>query len=366
MASTIATESVSGSARRRCAFGGRFHPCTAASLAFFALAVAAAPRAAFADPSDQDRAVAQALFDRARALEEASKFAEACPLFEESQRLDPGAGTELNLALCYEGEQRFAKAYGLLNQSLSAAIRDARSDRRAIAEEHLAAVGPRLSMLTISVPDDARVPELILWLDGEKISSASAGVPIAVDGGAHKVEATARKFHPFSTGVALKPERDRVTVTVPRLVARAESEETSPVVAPSTSPLARSAVETAKERMPVAWGLGAAGLGLVTVGAVTGIFALVRDGEAQDLALAEGCNFERSYCPKGKTPTDAMAKSNEANALGWTSTISLGVGVTAFIVAVALPKRKVEPNAEQKPSVSVVASPVSFGLAGRF
>jgi hypothetical protein len=221
-------------------------------------------------------------------------------------------------------------------------------------------------MLTISVPDDSRVAELILWLDGEKISSASAGVPIAVDGGAHKVEATARKFHPFSTEVTLKPERDRVTVTVPRLVAHAESEETSPVVGRSTSPLARPAVETTKERMPIAWGLGAAGLGLVTVGAVTGVFALVRDGEAQDLALAEGCNFERSYCPKGKTPTDAIAKSNEAAALGWTSTISLGVGVTAFIVAVALPKRKVERSAEQKPSVSVVASPMSVGLAGRF
>ena len=339
----------------------------AAHAALFAIVCAAMPRMALASPSEQEKSVAQSLFDRARSLAEAGKFTDACPLFEESQRLDPGAGTQLNLALCYEGEQRLAKAYGLFNEALSAAIRDGRNERRSIAEEHLATLGPRLSMLTIAVPEEARVAELILWLDGEKISSASSGVPIAVDGGSHKVEATARQHHPVSTDVDVKPERDRVTVTIPRLIAQAVPKAAAPVPEASRKALPMAAMgPRTKERLPVAWGLGAAGLGLVSVGAVTGVMALVRDGEAQDLALAQGCNFERSYCPAGKTPTDAIAKSNEATALGWTSTVSLGVGVTAFIVALALPKRNVEARAPTKPSVGVVAAPGGIGLAGRF
>lgn len=324
---------------------------------------------AAAQPSDQDKLVAQSLFDRARTLAEGGKYDEACPLFEESQRLDPAGGTQLNLALCYEGEQRYARAYGLLNEALSGAIRDGRADRRSIAEEHLAAVGPRLSMLTISVPDEVRVPEMLLWLDGEKISSASAGVPIAVDGGSHKVEATARGFHPFSTNVAVKPEKDRVTVTVPKLIERADAPALPPVVVvqqPASTPPPRRPPPPKKERRAVAWGLGAAGLGLATIGTATGIAALVRDGEAEDLALAQGCNFERSYCPKGKSPADAVSKSNEANALGWTSTITLGTGVAAFIVALAIPKRAVTAGAPVKPDVSVVPSPGGMGVAVRF
>ena len=341
--------------------------------ATIAAVLALAPCVASAEPSDQDKAVAQALFDKARTLAEANKFEDACPLFEESERLDPGDGTKLNLALCYEGEKRYAKAYLLLNDSLSAAIRDGRTDRRAIAEEHLATIGPRLSMLTVEVPDDARVPELILWLDGEKISSASANVPIAVDGGSHEVEATARLHHPFSTRIDVKPEHDRVVVTVPKL-APFEPAPTPPEAPLSPPPIAPIAAVKApppkpppprRETRPIAWALGGIGLGLVVVGAITGPIALVRDGEAQDLSLGSGCNFDRGYCPKGAMPTAATSKLNEAYALGWTSTISLGVGVTSFIVALALPKRDV-PASHGTPRASVGIGPNGVGVSGTF
>ena len=193
-------------------------------------------------------------------------------------------------------------------------------------------------------------------------------MPIAVDGGKHQIEATARRFHPFSTDVDVKPERDRVTVTVPRLLPHAEptppASASPPVVGRPWQPPPPPAVK--KERTAVAWALGASGLGLVTVGAFTGVFALVRNGEAQDLALAQGCNFERSYCPKGKNPVDAIGKSNAANALGWTSTVTLGAGVTAFVVALALPKRKVADDLPRKPQVGLVGAPGGLGLAATF
>jgi hypothetical protein len=70
-------------------------------MALSALVLAGAPRGAFAQTAaDTDRA--ERLFAEASALVAAGKYAEACPRFEESERLDGALGTHYNLALCFE------------------------------------------------------------------------------------------------------------------------------------------------------------------------------------------------------------------------------------------------------------------------
>ena len=91
--------------------------------------------AAHADgpPSQADRALARSLFDEARILMDAKRNAEACPKLAESDRLDPGGGTLLNLGVCHENEGKLARAWVELNEALSRAVRDGRKGREDLA-----------------------------------------------------------------------------------------------------------------------------------------------------------------------------------------------------------------------------------------
>src|SRR6185503_5066326 len=79
---------------------------------------------ASAEPSAADKAVADALFTEGKKLLAAGRAAEACPKFVESQRLDPGLGTMLNLADCLEQIGQTASAWGLFNELEDAARRE--------------------------------------------------------------------------------------------------------------------------------------------------------------------------------------------------------------------------------------------------
>jgi hypothetical protein len=63
-----------------------------------------------AEPSTQDVAAAQALFDEAKRMLDDGQAAAACPKLEESLRLDVGIGTRYHLARCYELTRRTASA----------------------------------------------------------------------------------------------------------------------------------------------------------------------------------------------------------------------------------------------------------------
>src|SRR6187200_393022 len=98
------------------------------STRWIALAVSAAwvwgARPCSAQPSQAtaaEKATAEALFDEALRLMHAGSFAEACPKFEVSQRIEAAVGTMLYLAECYEKIGRTASSWATFREAASLA-----------------------------------------------------------------------------------------------------------------------------------------------------------------------------------------------------------------------------------------------------
>lgn len=344
-------------------------------LASFLIALpvlAATARPAHAADAAQQQ-LAQALFDEGRRLMDEGRFSEACPKLAESQRLDPGGGTILNLALCHEREGKLATAKAEYEEALRLAVQARRADREALARQRIAALERRIPRLTIVVSAEAASLGLEIELDGRALPREAWGVPMGVDPGARAIEATANGYERWSSSVTLEPEQ-KETVEVPALEPahrwvgaigarrgpvdapqppRVESEAAPPAEPDPSKPDPRI---SAKARLNPLYGLAST---LVVVGAgtatATGTLALV-----QRLNANGGCIPERSYCFE-ESAKDAAGRSAT---LAWISTISLGVALVGGVGMLVLPVRASEPSV--RPSASVGPGGGSLGLSGVF
>jgi hypothetical protein len=170
-----------------------------------------------AEPSPADKSLATSLFKEGRALVDQGHVSEGCRKLEESQRLDPGGGTLLNLALCHEKEGRTATAWAEFTEALGIAKRDDRPQRAEFARTHIAQLEMSLSRLIILVPYAAETPDLEIKRDGSMIGRAAWGSPMPVDPGDHLVEAYAPGKAIWKETVSVGPKGDSKTLTVPPL-----------------------------------------------------------------------------------------------------------------------------------------------------
>lgn len=277
---------------------------------------------------EHDPKLAQSLFDRARELMERGEFAQACPLFVESQRLDPGGGTLLNIALCHEREGKLATAWAEYGEALSVATRDGRDDRRDLAKERIDALRPRLPKIRVLSP----TKDVNLTLDGRALPAVSVGLDLPVDPGTHVVGATARGKRPWSTSPSLV-EAQLVEVTVPEL-------EAAPEAPPSDDGGARLAT--------MSWVLGGVALAAIGTSVATGLMALSAERSSKDK-----CVLDRSYCPDPSYRDDA----SRATTLAWVSTGALAVGIGAAVGAFFWPRER---------HVGVTVTPASASVSAGF
>lgn len=187
------------------------HLARVLALVFFFFILAGGVRDANADT-----AAAQALFDAAKQLMIQGKYAEACPKLEESQRLDPGIGTQFNLATCYEQLGRTASAWSTFLEVAGAAKAAGQADREKVARQRATALEPKLVRMNITASESAPA-DLQVKRDGVLLGRAQLGTPVPVDPGKHRVEATAQGRKPFSTTIDITASSKTETVAIPEL-----------------------------------------------------------------------------------------------------------------------------------------------------
>src|SRR5260221_12573867 len=126
--------------------------------------------AALAD--SREPAAAEQLFMDGRAAMERRDYATACARFEQSERLDPAAGTLINLAECLDRQGRAASSWLRWREALDALSPD--DERRGPAQQRLAAVATRVPRLEIRLSPGAS-SEAVVARDGAPVDRAALG-----------------------------------------------------------------------------------------------------------------------------------------------------------------------------------------------
>jgi tetratricopeptide (TPR) repeat protein len=270
-------------------------------------------RPASAQP--RDSAAAQALFDEAKALMALGRAAEACPKLEESQRLDPGSGTLLNLAKCYQDSGRLASAWTTYLEAAALARTSGNPQRETTAREIAAALRPRVPKIVIEVPKAAAMEGLEITRDGKPVGSAQWGLPIPADEGKHTIEATAPGHDFWQTVIEVRGEGKTVTVKVPALRSRAAGDESES--APGQEGAEKeTGLGTQRILALVAGGVGVVGVG---VGTVFGLKSMSNKDDAEQHCDGAVCRDQQGVDLR----SDAISAGN-------ISTIGFAVGLAGL------------------------------------
>jgi hypothetical protein len=304
-----------------------------AGAAIAALALAAPQARGQASPGD-DANDAEKLFREGKALMAAKDYARACPKLAASQRMDPGTGTLLALALCHEAQGLTATAWLEFARAIPLAQRDGRNDRIELATSHVARLDPKVSRVIVHVSHATRaLAGIAVTRDGEALAPEEFDAPIPVDPGAHSIKATAAGHQEWEGHVTVAQEGKQYEVTVPDLPATSEPMGSSSSAEPSAGKSSLPGAWTdpgdhppAKSEVPwIAYGLVGLGVAGVVGGSVFGTLAIVDSGKANGLCSGQVC-----------TSQSAIDWNSKARTAATVSDVTFGVGLAALGTGVVI------------------------------
>jgi hypothetical protein len=253
--------------------------------------------------SGSNKAAAEALFVEGRNLMAAGRFDEACPKFESSQELDPGLGTMLNLAECYEKTGKTASAWAEYREAIPLARAAGSKEREDLAHERAKALEGRLSTLTIrAMGGGDGGAALDVRRDGVSVGAGQLGTPIPVDPGEHLVEVKAEGKEPWSTKVEVGADAAKVEVEIPPL--RDAAEGAGPATGGDVK-LDSGTASSGSGQRTLAYILG--GVGVVGLGVGT-YFGLTASSEWDD--AKKGCTDFPYECDQESLDARESASSS--------------------------------------------------------
>jgi hypothetical protein len=313
--------------------------CTLISFAAFAAVAAiqvALAASAQAQSPGSNKVTAEALFESGRQLVAEGKYAEACPKFADSQRLDPSIATLLNLASCWEKLGRAATAWATYREAQSAAHAAGRKDYMATAERHANALASKLARITIHVPQP--VEGIQIERDGVVVDRAEWELALPVDSGAHVIAATAPGRKAWASTIEVTQDGAAHAVTVPALdplpvdsspAASAPAPPPTTAQAPVQPALAvPQTAEASKENRAsgssqrVVAGV-VSGLGIVGLAVSAGL-AVVAKNKYND-SLSNCTVLDHNLCN-----TQGGQQRGDARSAGDAATVAFGLGAAAL------------------------------------
>jgi len=260
-----------------------------------------------ANAQSRDPAAAEAQFRRGREAMEAQRYDEALPRFVESQRLEPAAGTLMNIATCEEKTGRLASAWQHWQEAIDAL--PSTDDRLVFARGRVKALEQKLPRLAVSLAA-GRDQGARVFRDAVELGPASQGVPLPVDAGTHTITVQMPGHRTEKTTVRLgEAEQKQI--------------EVRPGAAVTTVPLEREEPAEAPWRRTVGWTLTGVGLAGVGVAAVSGLMLIENKSTVEANCPNKACVNEEGL--------DAVAAGKTLTAVNTAGWIAGGVGLGAGI-----------------------------------
>ena len=285
--------------------------------------VTALGESAFADKKEK----ADELFTKAKKLMADKKYADACPKFEESYKLDPGIGGQLNIAKCYEEWGKLGRAYRAYQEAERQA-KQGNDSREAKIHEIVTQLEPQVPRLMIHVPADADTEGLRLTIDGVTVDKAQLVDAQLVDPGPKQVEYQLPSGPKKSKTVPVERGGvSEITLDLPKGAPKPKQD-----VAEKPHHTHEAAQPDPGRSQRIA-GIVIGSAGLVAVG-VSSVLTLSARSKYKD-ALSKDCNNMTNDCdPQGLSDThDARHEANIATFVFSVGLAAVAGGVIVYLIA---------------------------------
>ena len=308
------------------------------SIAKISVVVAAACGSAHAQ-----NAQAEALFNDAEKLLDAGKVAEACDAFEASNKIESRAGTMVRLGQCREQNHQLASAWSAYKGALNR-VKD--PAKRSFALARSTELEPKLSTITISIPEDRRVTGLAITRNGTVVDPTLWNRVVPSDGGDNVIIATAPGHEQWKSTVAVPIDRGKIVVEIPRL---------TPLKVATTAPPSEPPTGTLTFRRKVAIGGAVTATASLTVGIVLGVLAKKRESNAFTL------------CPDPDVPCEHAERAHSLTVSGHRLAIAADVlfgAAGGLAIGAAILWLTGAPKGA--PAVAIIPTTTGIEIVGRY
>lgn len=319
-----------------------------------------------------DTSTAETLFQEGLAAMKRNDFTIACEAFDKSNKQDPSPGTQINLAICYEKQKKWASAWTWYRSAAGLAQQRAQPQREQNATDSAKRLEPQLHHVVLSIKNGA--PDTVVKRDGAEITVSLGGKDVALpfDPGDHVIEIKATGKKTLTKSI-VTPDTPAPSDKAEVLSFTLEDAPVDPNAGLETSgPAAKTTVIRTESDGSTQRTLGvvAAGAGVLTGLAAVGVFILAKN-EDSDRDEQEGISKDLTKTPEERAGAVRSANSHYDAAKNDQLIAFILTGGAAVMVGLGAVLYFTAPKPKEK-TAKIVPTPIAgpnfqgLGVVGTF